>query len=85
MGNPQPPAAPAKDRTTLFGVLGIIGAVCCAPLGIVFALLSLMDARKNHKSPVIGYVALGLSGISLIANIILLVTHNNPYVDYWRR
>ncbi len=85
MGNPQPPAAPAKDRTTFFGVLGIIGAVCCAPLGVVFALLSLMDARKNHKSSTIGYVALVLSVISLLANITLLVTHNNPYMNYWNR
>ena len=85
MGNTLPPAEPAKDRTTLFGVLGIIGVVCCAPRGIVFGLQSLMDARKNHKSPTIGYVALGLSVISLIANIILLVTHNNPYMNYWNR
>lgn len=85
MGNALPPATPAKDRTTLFGVLGIIGVVCCAPLGIVFGLLSLMDARKNHKSQTIGYVALGLSVISLIAHIVLLVTHNDPYMNYWNR
>jgi hypothetical protein len=77
---PQPiPTEPARDRSTLWGILGIIGAVCCAPIGIAFGLLSLMEARKNHTSQTIGYVALGLTAVAIVVNIILLAAGHSPY------
>ena len=56
----QPPAAPGNDKVTLWGVLGIVFAICCWPLGIVFAVLGLLEARKVGKPPTLAYVAFGL-------------------------
>ena len=64
----------ANDKTTLWGVLGIIGAFCCAPLGIVFAVLSLLEAKKSGKQPILAYVAFGLIALAIVVNVILLST-----------
>ena len=70
----QPPAAPGNDKVTLWGVLGIVFAICCWPLGIVFAVLGLMEAKKVGKKPTLAYVAFGLIVLSLIVNIVLAAT-----------
>jgi hypothetical protein len=76
---PPPAATPANDKTMLWGILGIvIGLICCAPLGIVFGFLSVNEAKKFGKSPTIGYVAIGLSVLSLIVGIIVFATGNAP-------
>jgi hypothetical protein len=71
-GTPPPPTAqPAgRDNTTLFGWIGIIGGICCAIIGIIFGILSIMQARKWNSSPVLGYVALAVSALNIIAGII---------------
>jgi hypothetical protein len=69
---PQPAA---NDKVTLYGVLGIVGAFCCFPVGVVFAILCLMEARKYGKPPTLAYVAFGILALGLIANIIYI-----PYV-----
>ena len=63
-----PPAAPASnDKTTLWGVLGIvIGLICCWPLGIVFGVLSMNEAKKSGKPNTLGIVAIVASVINLI-------------------
>ncbi|BCJ52255.1 hypothetical protein Asp14428_37300 [Actinoplanes sp. NBRC 14428] len=66
----QPPAAAGNDKTTLWGVLGIVFALCCTPLAIVFAILSLLEARKVGKQPILAYVAFGVAALGLIGNII---------------
>ncbi len=69
------PAPPAKDRTTLWGVLGIvIGVVCCPLLGVVFGFLSLQEARRAGRPPTIGYVALALSVVAAITQAVLSLT-----------
>lgn len=72
MTAPGAPAAPAgSDKTTLFGVLGIIiGLICCWPVGLVFAILSLNQSKKHGSSPTIAYVAFAACAINLIFNII---------------
>jgi predicted membrane channel-forming protein YqfA (hemolysin III family) len=70
----QPPAAPGNDKVTLWGVLGIIFAICCWPLGLVFAILGLLEAKKVGKQPTLAYVAFGLIALSLILNIVLAAT-----------
>lgn len=70
----QPPAAAGNDKTTLWGVLGIVCAFCCWPLGIVFGVLSLLEARKVGKQPTLAYVTFGLIVLALIINIILAAT-----------
>ena len=68
-GPPQPAAA-GNDKTTLWGVLGIVFAFCCAPLGIVFGILSLLEARKVGKQPTLAYVAFGITALFIVLNII---------------
>ncbi|SDY74622.1 hypothetical protein SAMN05444365_103331 [Micromonospora pattaloongensis] len=75
---PPPPAAAGNDKTTLWGVLGIVFAFCCLPLGVVFAVLSLNEAKKSGKQPTLAYVAFGLSALLLVLNIILAVSGNLP-------
>jgi hypothetical protein len=58
----------------LWGVLGIVFALCCWPLGVVFAILSLRDARKVGRQPTLAFVALCLVVLSVIITIILAVT-----------
>ncbi|MEV0268536.1 hypothetical protein AB0H43_07145 [Hamadaea sp. NPDC050747] len=71
---PQPAAPAGKDNTTLFGVLGIvIGLICCGPIGLVFAILSHIQANKHGNKPtlaIIGYVCVALG---IIWNIIYAV------------
>lgn len=80
MNAPYPPAAAAgNDRTTLWGVLGIVvGLVCCGILGIVFGYLSIRDAKRFGKSPVLGWVAIALSIVNIIASGVLNATGNYP-------
>ena len=70
----QPPAAAGNDKVTLWGVLGIVFSLCCVPLGIVFAVLSLLEAKKVGKQPILAYIAFGLAALSLIGNIIAVST-----------
>ena len=70
----QQPPPPGNDKVTLWGVLGIVFAICCWPLGIVFAVLGLLEARKVGKPPTLAYVAFGIVALSFILNIILTVT-----------
>jgi hypothetical protein len=71
-----PVPAAADDKTTLWGVLGIVGAFCCLPLGVVFAILSMNEAKKYGKQPTLAYVGLGLAALFLVINIALLATGN---------
>lgn len=70
----QPPAAAGNDKTTLWGVLGIVFAFCCAPLGIVFSILSLLEAKKVGKQPTLAYVGFGITAVFIVINIILAAT-----------
>jgi hypothetical protein len=69
-----PAAAPGNDKVTLWGVLGIVFAVCCPLLGIIFGALSLSQAKKFGKPPTLGYIAIGLGALNIIVNIILGAT-----------
>ncbi|MFB9237363.1 DUF4190 domain-containing protein [Plantactinospora siamensis] len=77
---PPPQSTPAgNDRTTLWGVLGIVlGLICCGLLGIVFGWLSIRDAKKFGKSPVLGYVAIALGVVNIVVSGILRATGHYP-------
>ena len=71
MTAPGAPAAAGNDKTTLFGVLGlIIGLICCSPAGIVLGILSVNQAKQHGSSPTLGYVAVVVSSIALVFGII---------------
>jgi hypothetical protein len=71
---PYPPPAdiPAgNDKTTLWGVLGIvIGLICCWPAGIVFGILSINEAKKSGKPNTLGIVAIVVSALNLIGTTV---------------
>jgi hypothetical protein len=68
------PVAAGNDKVTLYGVLGIVGAFCCWPLGLLFGILCLMEARKFGKPPTLAYIAFAVLALGLVANIIFLST-----------
>ena len=76
-----PPAAPSNDKVTLWGVLGIIFSFCCWPLGIVFDVLCLLEARKVGKPPTLAYIGFAIAGVVIILNIIGLAT--GQFSTYW--
>jgi hypothetical protein len=73
------PAPAGDDRTTLWGVLGIVLSVCCWPLGVVFAILSLLDARKAGRAPTLAYVAFGIVALRFIVDALAIV---NGWYDF---
>lgn len=70
----QPPAAASNDKVTLWGVLGIVFALCCPLLGIVFSVLSLLDAKKVGKQPTLAYIGFGLAALNILGNIVVAAT-----------
>ena len=71
----QPPVVPqpapaAGDKVTLWGVLGIIFSICCWPLGIVFDILGLQEAKRVGKPPTLAYIGFGLAALALIFSIL---------------
>jgi len=74
-GQPQPAG---NDRTQLWGILALVFTIipCCLLVGIIFAILQIVEAKKWHKSPTMGYAALGIAAFWIIVNIILTVTGN---------
>jgi len=68
----MPAAAPqGKDRTTMWGWLGIIiGLICCGVLGVVFGVLSILDANKHGNSKVLGIVAIVAGLVNMIVGAI---------------
>jgi putative Ca2+/H+ antiporter (TMEM165/GDT1 family) len=69
---PMPPAAaPASDKTTLWGVLGIVvGLLCCWPLGVVFGILSMNEAKRVGKPNTLAILAFVASAINLIFGVV---------------
>jgi|SoiMetStandDraft_2_1073263.scaffolds.fasta_scaffold15458_3 threonine/homoserine/homoserine lactone efflux protein len=70
----QPPVVPqpapaAKDNTQLFGILGIVLSLCCTPLGILFAVLSHLQANKNGKPATLAIVGYVVAALSIIVGI----------------
>jgi hypothetical protein len=73
---PPPAATPAgNDKTTLWGVLGIvIGFLCCPILGVVFGILSINEAKKAGKPNTLGVVAIVASVLGIVLGLILNFT-----------
>ncbi len=59
-----------KDNTNLFGWIGIIGGLCCGLIGIIFGTLSILQAKKWGNSPVLGYIAIAVALVNIVAGAI---------------
>jgi hypothetical protein len=73
---PPQPASPASDRTTTYGVIAIIGAICCVIIGVIFGILSYQEARKAGKQPTLAYIAFVLSALNLFGGIFWFSARN---------
>lgn len=79
---PPPPVAAGKDRTTLWGVLGIVlGLLCCGILGIFFGYLSVRDAKRYGNPTILGYLAIAAGVLNIIVTWILRASGNYPGWD----
>jgi hypothetical protein len=66
-----------KDRTELFGWIGIVvGFICCPIVGLILGALSIRDAKASGKSPVLGYIAIAASLVSAIVGGIWALNRN---------
>jgi hypothetical protein len=70
---PPPPVRPADNRSTVYGVVGIVGAFCCLPIGLVFGILAVRAARRTGRAPTLGYIAIGLSIAVAVVHLIVWV------------
>lgn len=75
----QPPVVPqpapaGKDNTQLFGILGIVFALCCWPLGVLFGVLSHLQANKNGKPATLAIVAYVVAALNLVGSIVYYST-----------
>jgi hypothetical protein len=68
---PPPPAQRSREPSTIYGVVGIVGAFCCLPLGVIFGVLSVRAARRSGRPATLGYIAIGLSVAVAIAHIFI--------------
>jgi hypothetical protein len=66
-----PPPAPVagKDNSQLFGILGIVLCWCFLG-GLIFSILSIMQANKFGSSKTLGFVGLGLTIILQVVGYI---------------
>jgi hypothetical protein len=55
----------------LYGVVGIVGAFCCLPIGLVFGFLAVRAARQVGKPPTLGYIAIGLSIAVAVVHLVV--------------
>lgn len=75
----SPAAAQGRDRTILWGTLGIIiGLLCCGILGVIFGALSLRDAGRYQNTKVIGVIAIVAGALNMIGGASLAATGNYP-------
>jgi hypothetical protein len=73
-GYPAQPPAAANDKVTLWGVLGIVLGFCCWPVGLIFAILGLQEAKKFNKPPTLAYVGFGVVALNLLWTIFAIST-----------
>jgi hypothetical protein len=69
-GYGPPPAAAGDDKTTLWGVLGIVFGFCCPLLGVIFGVLSQREATKVGKPATLAYIAYVISALAFIGGIV---------------
>src|SRR5262249_24035802 len=77
IATPYAPPAPAstKDRTTLWGTLGIVVAIipCAAPVSAIRGVLSLQDAKRFGRKPTLAIAAFIAAALGLVSWLVIWV------------
>ncbi len=68
---PPPPPSKVDNRSTVYGVVGIVGAFCCLPIGLIFGILAVRAAKQTGQAPTLGYIAIGLSVAVAVVHLIV--------------
>ncbi|GHJ46043.1 hypothetical protein Cs7R123_33850 [Catellatospora sp. TT07R-123] len=62
-----------QDRAKIFGIIGIVTALCCTGLlGILFGWLSLREAKQNGGSTTLGWIAIVVGVLALCSKDLYL-------------
>jgi hypothetical protein len=73
----QPPAGEpdgARDGTVRFALYAIVGAIIFPPVGVVYTMRSIREARRTSRPQVLPYVAFLLVTLSVITYSLLLAS-----------
>ncbi|WP_348650517.1 hypothetical protein [Catellatospora sp. KI3] len=67
---PNPVAPGGQDKARIFGIIGIVTAICCTGvLGIIFGALSVREAKRTGTSAVLGWIAIVLGVLGLCKDV----------------
>jgi hypothetical protein len=73
---PVPPySQPAAESNApkVLGIIGIVLAFCCSPVGIILGVISYVMAKQRNQSTTLGLVAIILGAAFLVLGIVLNV------------
>jgi hypothetical protein len=73
----QPPAGESDtgpDGTVRFALYAILGAIIFPPVGVVYSMRSIREARRTSKPRVLPYVAFLLVTLSVITYSLILAS-----------
>lgn len=79
MSTTTPPIPPTEPSKALAIWALVIGFLCCAPAGIVMAIIGLNKYPDGSSGKTICIVALVLSALGLIANVVLYLANTGIY------
>lgn len=74
---PTIPATPPSNALAIWAL--VIGLLCCAPAGIVMGIIGLNKYPQGSSGKTISIVALVLSILGLVANIVIYLTQPDLY------
>ncbi|MBQ9836314.1 MAG: DUF4190 domain-containing protein [Akkermansia sp.] len=74
---PTIPATPPSNALAIWAL--VIGLLCCAPAGIVMGIIGLNKYPQGSSGKTISIVALVLSILGVVANIVLYLTQPDLY------
>ena len=70
-----PPPNPSSSTPMVLGIIGIVMAGCCWPIGLTLGILSYTQAKKQPAAnTTLGVVAIALSILSAVVNVAALAS-----------
>ncbi len=76
---PTIPATPPSNALAIWAL--VIGLLCCAPAGIVMGIIGLNKYPEGSSGKTISIVALVLSILGIVANIVLYLARPDIYTS----